>query len=600
MRILITFARAYPLPSALMLFALLLAGIVEGAGLSALLPLLGTVVGQQHGLEQTPATGAANSVPGAEYGVNQILGFLGLEPSAGILLLLIVLSIALKSGLVLLAKKRVGYTVANVATDLRLEFLRALLVTRWEYYLRQPVGSLANAVATEAMRAADAYLCGATMAAYSIQVIVYMGVAFLVSWKATLASLTAGLIILVILSRLIRKARHAGERQTKLLQSLLARLTDSLQSIKPLKAMAREELADTVLQMETNRLNKALRKQVFSKEALGALQEPMITAFLAMGLYAAMVLFGLSLATVAVLVFLLARLMSQLGKVQRQYQKMTISESAYWSLQHKIKEAKQERERVPGSRIPSLNQTIQFDGVRFGYGPTIILRDISVTIYARSFTVFVGPSGAGKTTAVDLITGLLRPQQGEILIDKIPMAQIDLRSWRQMIGYVPQETLLLHDTVFVNVCLGDQGINEEDVKYALQAAGAWDFVNAMPKGIHSTVGERGGKISGGQRQRIAIARALVHRPKLLILDEATSALDSESEMAIARTLQKLRGKLTIIAISHQPALVKAADRAYHLQDGRAVLSSDSSEHGKFEPGSGYLIQTAPGYGKATS
>jgi ATP-binding cassette subfamily C protein len=180
------------------------------------------------------------------------------------------------------------------------------------------------------------------------------------------------------------------------------------------------------------------------------------------------------------------------------------------------------------------------------------------------------------------------------------MAQIDLRSWRQMIGYVPQETLLLHDTVFVNVCLGDQGINEEDVKYALQAAGAWDFVNAMPKGIHSTVGERGGKISGGQRQRIAIARALVHRPKLLILDEATSALDSESEMAIARTLQKLRGKLTIIAISHQPALVKAADRAYHLQDGRAVLSSDSSEHGKFEPGSGYLIQTAPGYGKATS
>jgi ATP-binding cassette subfamily C protein len=278
---------------------------------------------------------------------------------------------------------------------------------------------------------------------------------------------------------------------------------------------------------------------------------------------------------------------------------MIISESAYWSLQDKIKEAIQERETVLGSRKPSLNQAIQFDGVSFGYAQTIILRDISITIAAKSFTVFVGSSGAGKTTAVDLITGLLRPQQGEIFIDKIPMSQIDLRSWRQMIGYVPQETLLLHDTVFVNVCLGDQGISEEDVRYALQAAGAWDFVNAMPQGMHSTVGERGGKLSGGQRQRIAIARALVHRPKLLILDEATSALDSENEMAIARTLQKLRGKLTIIAISHQPALVKAADRAYHLQDGSAVLSSDRSENGTFGSDSGYLTQTASGCGKAT-
>ena len=578
MRLLITFARAYPLQSALMLIALVLAGIVEGAGLSALLPLLGIATGQQTGVEPTPAVDAAANDGAAGSGVNDFLRFLGLEPSAGILLLMIVLAIGLKSGLVLLAKKRVGYTVAKVATDLRLDLLRALLITRWEYYLRQPVGSLANAVATEAMRAANAYLCGATMAAYLIQSIVYMTVAFLVSWKATLASLMAGIIVLAILSRLIRKARHAGERQTKLLQSLLGRLTDSLQSIKPLKAMAREELADTVLQMETKSLNKALRKQVFSKEALRALQEPMITAFLAIGLYIAMIFFGLSLATVTVLVFLLARLMSQLGKVQRQYQKMIISESAYWSLQEKIMEANREREIALGSQTPTLNRAIQFDDVSFGYEETTILHNISMTISAKAFTVFVGPSGAGKTTIVDLITGLLRPQQGEIWIDDIPMAQIDLRSWRRMIGYVPQETFLLHDTVFVNVCLGDQETKEEDVKSALKAAGAWNFVNAMPQGMHSTVGERGGKLSGGQRQRIAIARALVHKPKLLILDEATSALDSDSEIAIGQTLKQLREKLTIIAISHKPALVKAADQAYQLQDGTAALAADKSEN----------------------
>ena len=289
-----------------------------------------------------------------------------------------------------------GYTVAQVATDLRLALLRAMLSTRWEYFLSKPVGSLANAVATEAMRAANAYLGGATMAAYLIQGIVYMGVAFLVSWEATLASLAAGIIILSILGRLIRKAQRAGERQTKLLQSLLVHLTDSLQSIKPLKAMAREKLADAVLQTETNRLNKALRKQVFSKEALKALQEPMITGFLALGLFVAMIHFGLSLATVTLLIFLLARFMTQLGKVQRQYQKMLISESAYWSLQDKIREAKGEHETALGDQTPTLEKAVNMEGVSFGYGEVSVLRKSSLTFPAGLFHSHCGCLGCRK------------------------------------------------------------------------------------------------------------------------------------------------------------------------------------------------------------
>ena len=128
-----------------------------------------------------------------------------------------------------------------------------------------------------------------------------------------------------------------------------------------------------------------------------------------------------------------------------------------------------------------------------------------------------------------------------------------------------------------NVTLGDPGVSETDVKEALQAAGAWEFVNAMPLGMNSIVGERGGKLSGGQRQRIAIARALVHKPKLLILDEATSGLDPESETAVCDTLQKLRGALTILAISHQSALVKIADKAYHIQDGKILQTETTAE-----------------------
>ncbi len=574
MRILVTFARMYPMQSAIMLFALVLAGIAEGIGLTALLPMLALAF-SRHAQQAAGSTATADGIDaGVGHTVMEALKFLGIEPGAGVLLLVIVAGIVLKSGLVLVAKKRVGYTVAQVGTDLRLDLLRALLKTRWEYFLSQPVGSLANAVATEAMRAANAYFCGALMVSYLIEAIVYLTVALMVSWKATLACLAAGVVILFLLNQLIRKARRAGVRQTQVFESLLAHLTDSLQSIKPLKAMAREELADSLLQTETNRLNKSLRKQVLSKEALKALQEPMIIAFLAFGLYVAMTHLGMSPASVTVLIFMLAKLMSELGKVQREYQTLMISESAFWSLQEKIREAEDARETALGEQTPTLEKAIRIEGVSFGYGDQTVLENSTLSFPAGSFTAIVGVSGAGKTTVADLVIGLVRPQEGEIWIDDLPLSEIDIRRWRKMIGYIPQETLLLHDSVRVNVTLGDPSLNEEDVENALHAAGAWPFVNAMPQGMDTSVGERGGKLSGGQRQRIAIARALVHQPRLLILDEATSALDPDSEMAIGRTLRQLRGKLTIIAISHQPVLVTAADRAYRLENQKAVLIED--------------------------
>ena len=148
-----------------------------------------------------------------------------------------------------------------------------------------------------------------------------------------------------------------------------------------------------------------------------------------------------------------------------------------------------------------------------------------------------------------------------------------------MIGYVPQEMLLLHDSVFINVTLRDPAITEGETEEALRKAGIWEFVEKMPKGMHSTVGQRGLKLSGGQRQRIAVARALVRKPKLLVLDEATTALDPASEAAICDTLRKLRGKITILAISHQTALLEVADQAYRIQDGSVFPAEISSAAG---------------------
>jgi ATP-binding cassette subfamily C protein len=571
MRLLISLTRTYPWQSVLMLLALLLAGVAEGIGISALLPLISIAIDKQVGVQGDTFAGGS----GLERTVTDALSAIGLSPTLGVLLSVITVAIVLKGLLLLLAKKRIGYAVAQVATDLRLSLLRALLVTKWEYYIRQPVGVLTNAIATEANRTSKAYSCGITMIALIVQALIYACVALLVSWRATLLAVAAGLLLVYILSHLVKKARRAGLRQTQLMKSLLIHLTDTLLSIKPLKAMARESRADALLEKKTKRLNKALQKQVLTNETLKASQEPLLIVFAAIGLYSALIYWHMTLARVTVLTFLLVRVVKQLNRVQEQYQQMAILESAYWSLKETIHEAEKAREPALGSEVPSLNHGIRLDRVGFFYDQEWILRDASFDFPSGLFTAIVGPSGIGKTTVVDLLMGLLRPQEGEIFIDDLPLTKVNLKSWRKMIGYIPQETLLLHDTIFINVTLGDPDLTEADAEEALRAAEASEFVTALPRGIYSSVGERGSMLSGGQRQRIAIARAMVHKPKLLILDEPTSALDPESEAAICKTLGQLRGSgITILAISHQPTIMDIADRAYRLQNGKAFLVED--------------------------
>ncbi|GAB3396349.1 hypothetical protein GCM10027514_44920 [Azotobacter armeniacus] len=210
----------------------------------------------------------------------------------------------------------------------------------------------------------------------------------------------------------------------------------------------------------------------------------------------------------------------------------------------------------------------------FGYGERPILDAVDLTIPVGTFTSLVGPSGAGKTTLLDLLCVLLTPQSGRIRVDGVPLEALDRRRWRRLIGYVPQETLLLHDSILANVTLGDPALTAADAERALRQAGAWEFVERTSHGLQTIVGERGGKLSGGQRQRqrqrIVIARALVHRPRLLILDEATSALDPEAEEAICRTMKQLTPEITVIAVSHRPALINVADQVWRLQEGRLV------------------------------
>lgn len=562
MRLMLAFFRAYPGQTVIMLLALLLAGLAEGMGLSALLPLLTIAI------RSNTDSGAHEPQNEFERIVIDTLHSVGVTPSIGVLLGIIIIGVTLKSVLLLVARKRVGYTAAQVATDLRLEMLRAVLRSKWEFFLHQRIGRLSNSLATEAQRSSDSFVNGATVITLLLQAVIYGSVALAVSWKATLISLSAGAVIIGISHFLVRMARRAGKRQTTLLISLLSRLTDTLQSVKPLKAMAREHLADSVLSNTTTKLNKALKKQIFSDAVLNASQEEMFALVITLGMYIALVHYSMPFEMVLVLVVVLGRMLGQLGKVQKQYQKVVIGESAYWSMKASIREAQQVEEHLGTGACPSLEHGIRLDAVSFSYDQHQVFDNVSLEIPAGKLTALVGPSGSGKTTVVDLVIGLLRPQSGAVRIDDQALSELDVKAWRHMIGYVPQENLLLHDSILHNVTLGDPELSDADAVQALKSAGAWEFIEPMPEGIHSTVGERGGMLSGGQRQRIMIARALVHKPRLLILDEATSALDPANEAAIGQTMQALRGGLTILAISHQTALVNAADRVYRLEKGQ--------------------------------
>lgn len=564
MHLMLHYFRAYPMQTSIMLVALLVAGIAEGVGLSALLPLLNIAINQSpEGADPEKQNEFARTV-------TEFLTGMGIEPSIGTLLAIIVIGVSIKSALLLVANRQVGYTAAQVTTDAQLELLRAMLKSKWEHFVGQPAGRFTNAIASEAGRASTAFVNGVTVITFLIQSIIYCGVAIALSWKATLISFGIGAVIIGVSHSLVRVAKRAGKKQTELMKSLISRLSDTLHSVKPLKAMGREHLASSVLSLETSRLNKALRKAVFSNALLNAAQEEMFTVVIAFGMFFALVKLDMPFSTVMVLAAVLGRMLTQFGKVQKQYQKMALAESAFWSLRETIDAAVAAEEKLTGGETPTLDRGIRLEAIDFGYDTRNVLSRLDLDVKAGDLITLVGPSGAGKTTVIDLIIGLLRPQGGRVLIDGRPLETLDQHQWRRMIGYVPQETLLLHNSVLHNVTLGDPAIDPADVEAALRAAGAWEFVAKMPEGMYTSVGERGGKISGGQRQRIVIARALVNKPRLLILDEATSALDPASEQAVRATMQSLRGKLTILAISHQAGMVEAADAVYRLEDGRAV------------------------------
>jgi ATP-binding cassette subfamily B protein len=244
---------------------------------------------------------------------------------------------------------------------------------------------------------------------------------------------------------------------------------------------------------------------------------------------------------------------------------------SYEQINYMINKAKQNVQKSGKLPFRQLSNSVEFKGVTFAYpshGP--VLKDINAVIRKGRMTAFVGESGTGKSTLVDLLIGFYEPNKGEITLDGTSLFEYNILSFRQRIGFVPQDSFLFNNTIRNNLLWSHEKATEKEVVEACKLANAHDFIMEMPNDYDTVVGDRGVRLSGGQRQRIALARALLRKPELLILDEATSSLDSQSETLIQQAIEEIAHQTTIVSIAHRLSTIAKADWIYVLEDGCIV------------------------------
>ncbi len=550
---------------------LMLTGLTEGVGLLVLLPLLGLI-----GLASGAGGGRIAEIFGG------LFTGLGLPLTLPAVLGLFVAIVTLRAVLVrwrdvVITEIRLGFV-----DHLRVGLYGAIGRARWQHLAAARMSDLSHVLTTDITRVGQGTYVFLNLAVTGFLAVVQVAVAWALSPLVAGAALGTGALILLALRRHIRDAQQMGANLTEANRKVFATVSDFLSGVKLAKSYGTEadyarrfEAAVTGLRQEIvgfTRSNQANRMayQIAAAVALAGL------------LYGAVEIVELAAAELVVLVLIFARLTPILLQMQQDFQHYRYMLPAFAAAEALRADCEAQTE-IPVTESPTtaslgLDREIRLEDVGFTYdgGDGGALDGLNLVLPARKVTALVGPSGAGKSTLADLLMGLLAPGRGQILIDGQPLVPGNLAAWRRSVGYVPQDTFLLNDTIRANLVLARPGAGEADLEAALKLAAA-DFIDGLPERLDTVVGERGLRLSGGERQRIALARALLRRPDLLILDEATSALDAENERRIQHAIAELSGKLTIIVIAHRLSTVRAADLIVVLDGGRVAESGTWDE-----------------------
>ena len=546
----------------------LVTGILDGIGLSLVAPTVEFLIESDE-----------------ESSNNQVLGWIesafntiGIDFTLGWTLAMVGIIMTIRS-VALLGQAWIFSTLSTrFESELRINGFRAIMRAGWPHFLRQRSGNITNALTTEAQRAGEAFGFSNVALGALISIFIYVGVSFAVSWQLTLSAMAATFLLIVAFGVLNRFARSLGRGAVDTNSDLVSTASEGLDGAKIIKGQALED--STIA-----RFSQLVVRRAFFTRWLGvthgafvAIAELAFIGLLLGGLLMATKFLDLPPSALTLFVLLFFRLFQRARVLQTALLTTNNFLPAVDEIRKITNEANAQEEKSGGLEFERLETALEFRDVTFGYeSERTILKDLSLTVPAKSIVALVGPSGAGKTSIVDLSLGLLRPDHGEILLNGTSMDDYDIRSWRSKISYVSQETILFHGTITENIIWGLDNVTTDELETASRLALADEFIAEMPDGYATVVGDRGVRMSGGQRQRIALARAFLRKPELLVLDEATSELDTTSEAGIQKALEELRADTTILMIAHRFSTVAIADTVYVVDDGEIVEQGTMSE-----------------------
>jgi len=504
---------------------------------------------------------------------------------------LAVLGIALVDALCSYTEKYVTTSVGQwVMHDLRLMLYHRIQRLSLAYHDEKQTGDLLSRVTSD-IDAIQSFIASGLLTALvnGMTLVGMVGVMFYINWRFTLIALSVAPVLFGVVFTYTRRIKKASREVRKKEGEIVSVIQEVFSSIRVVKAFAREDYEERRLEEESlEGVEIALRARGL-KAKLAPIVDIIVAIGTAMVLWfgARMALTGtLSAGSLILFIWYLGKMykpMQELSKMTDAYSKASVG----YERIREVLDTEREVKDLPGARrAPFFKGYIEFERVNFSYTPeTPILKDVSFKIEPGQVAALVGPTGAGKTTIIGLIPRFYDPTSGVVKIDGADVRQFRQKSLRQQISLVLQETLLFHGPIWNNIAYGKPNASRGEIFRAAELANAHEFIEKMPDGYNTIVGERGVTLSGGQRQRIAIARAIIRDTPILILDEPSSGLDAASEKLVFEALDRLMQNRTTIVIAHRLSTIRRANVIYAVKDGEIV------EHGTHDE----LIKTGGVY-----
>jgi ABC-type multidrug transport system fused ATPase/permease subunit len=539
------------------LLSTVIPAFLDGVGISMIVPLLSLVISDK------PYVATGNNSDFAY----RILQAMGVEIKLNNILLFILGIYTFKFLISYGNSIFRSYLISLVERETRFQLYAQIVDLKYTIMQKRNTGYYSNLSSVELTSYISGFPYLAIFFTSVFTALSYLLFSFYIDTKFAILATVSGAFFALLFLGINKKVKQLSMKTTENQSAITSHFIEAIQSYKYLKATNGLHLFLNKLAIQIEQI----RKQSFQSEKIRgffmAVNEPLIMLMICFFIFLQVSVMGNSLVSMLLSIFLFHRALGNLMLTQKDWQFLMKCSGGIFRVAEQLKYTRQNKEHSGKTIIQNPIQSVEFRNVSFNYGNHLALDSIQLTIEGNTSVAFVGESGAGKTTLADITTLLYRPTSGEVYINNIPSFDIALDSYRKQIGLVSQDVYLYDDTIANNISLWDE-YNEEKLMEACRKAHATHFINQLPEGFHTKIGDRGFRLSGGQKQRLSLARELYKKPSLLILDEATSALDSESESFIKETLDDLKGNVTIVMIAHRLSTIKEADKIIVLNNGK--------------------------------